>query len=135
MRTLVDTTVISQTIKPVPLPAVAGWWQKQHLDDLYLSALTIHELLYGFELLPLGSRRREFEGWLVEMVLPNFRGRILPVDMTVADRGGRLLAAAKGYGVYVGDALIAATAAVHAMPVATLNRKDFEHLDVELVDF
>lgn len=135
MRTLLDTTVVSQRIKPVPLPSVLHWWQKQPAEELYLSALTIHELRYGFELLQPGKRRRVFEGWLRDTVLPEFEGRILSVDATVADQAGRLLAAAKGHGIGVADALIAATAVIHELQVATLNWKHFERLGVELVEW
>ncbi len=135
MRTVLDTSVVSQRTKLTPDAAVVGWWKRQQTDNLYLSAVTFHELRYGVERLAAGKRRLAFERWLEESVLPMFAGRILPVDAAVADRSGRLLAAARGSGVDVGDAIIAATAKVHGMWVATLNKKHFERLEVKLVEW
>ena len=135
MRTVLDTSVVSQRVKANPVESVMTWWQRQSTEDLHLSAVTVHELRYGFELLDQGKRRRAFEHWLESTVLPMFDGRVLSVDLAVADRSGRLLAAAKGSGADVGDAIIAATALVHGMRLATLNRKHFERFGVELVEW
>ena len=88
-------------------------------------------------MLDVGKRRRELKAWLDNQVQVDFCGRILPVDATVAGLGGRILAASKisGLTAEVNDVLIAATAKVHVLRVATLNRKHFEHLGVELVTF
>ena len=84
-----------------------------------------------------GRRRSQIEAWYLAEVLGKFDGRILPVDSPVADASGRLLAEAKlsGRGAELGDVLIAATALVHGLQVVTLNRKDFEQLGVEIVEF
>jgi hypothetical protein len=99
--------------------------------------VVLHELRYGIELLPQGKRRDSLEVWLSKQVIPNFQGRIYPVDEVVADLSGRMLAAAKmaGHIAEANDTLIAATAKVHGLVVATLNRKHFELLGVPLVEF
>jgi predicted nucleic acid-binding protein len=88
-------------------------------------------------LLDEGARCRELEAWLTNRVLPDFSGRILPVDEAVAELSGRLLAREKKNKrtAEINDVLIAATARVHGLRVATLNHKHFEPLDVELVKF
>ncbi len=108
---LVDTNVLSQTVKPEPNIAVMNWWSQQSVSDLSISAITIHELRYGFELLPMGKKRRRLEAWLADQVLPVFRGRIVPLDDGIADLSGRLLADAKlsGHTADVSHAMIAAT--------------------------
>ena len=134
---LVDTNVVSQMRKPRPVPEVASWWRKHIMSEMFLSAVTLHELRFGIELAPSGAKRDGLEQWLVEYLIPAFAGRILPVDLSVADMCGRLAAKSKARGSSpeLADALIAATAKVHGLRVATLNRKHFDRLGVELVTF
>lgn len=137
MKYLLDTDVLSQTTKAKPHMGVFTWLRERQESDLCLSAITIEELRFGLELLPKGKRRRELESWLEDRVLRRFSGRILPVEERVADKCGKLFAAAKlaGHNLDIGDVLIAATASVHNLKVVTLNRKHFERLGVELVTF
>lgn len=137
MKYLLDTDVLSQTTKAKPHTGVISWLRGPQESDLYLSAITIEELRFGLELMPKGKRRRELESWLEDRVLRRFSGRIFPVEERVADKCGKLFAAAKlaGDNLDIGDVLIAATASVHNLKVVTLNRKHFERLGVELVQF
>jgi len=102
-----------------------------------MSVVVISELRFGIELRPPGKRQNELRSWLESRVLALFQGRILPVDERVADQCGRLIATAKkaGHSAEMADALIAATAMVHGLKLATLNRKHFERMGVELVTF
>jgi predicted nucleic acid-binding protein len=113
------------------------WMQQRPVSELHLSVVTVHELRFGIELAPTGAKRASLDQWLEMVVLPGLAGRILPVDAAVADTCGRLLAAAKkaGFNCELADSLIAATAVVYGLKVATLNRKHFEPLGVELVTF
>ncbi len=137
MRFLLDTNVVSQTAKIQPHPGVVRWWAQRSESELLISAVSIHELRYGIELLDAGARRRELEAWLTNRVLPDFAGRILPVDEAVADLSGRLLAREKKNKrtAEINDVLIAATASVHELQVATLNRDHFKWLGVQIVQF
>jgi predicted nucleic acid-binding protein len=137
LKFLLDTSVVSQTVKAQPHSGVLQWWAERREAELLISAVTIHELRYGIELLDEGARCRELEAWLTNRVLPDFSGRILPVDEAVAELSGRLLAREKKNKrtAEINDVLIAATARVHGLRVATLNHKHFEPLDVELVKF
>lgn len=137
MRFLLDTNVVSQTAKIQPHPGVVRWWAQRSESELLISAVNIHELRYGIELLDAGARRRELEAWLTNRVLPDFAGRILPVDEAVADLSGRLLAREKKNKrtAEINDVLIAATASVHELQVATLNRDHFKWLGVQIVQF
>jgi toxin FitB len=137
LKFLLDTNVVSQTAKVQPHSGAVKWWGERQESELAISAVTIHELRYGIELLDEGARRRELEAWFTNRVLPGFSGRILPVDEAVADLSGRLLAAKKKNKetAEINDILIAASAIVHGLRVATLNRTHFEGLGVELVEF
>jgi toxin FitB len=134
---LLDTDVLSQRPKAKPNDAVISWMRGIPAQDLWISSITIQEVRFGAELLDPGSRRREIEAWLEKDVLGGFRERILPVDAAIADTCGRFVAKAKreGHTAHLADALIAATALVHRLTVATLNRNHFGPLGVRMVRF
>lgn len=137
MRALIDTDVLSQLIKPKAVPGVLEWFDRQVESDLFLSAVSLFEIRNGIELLPQGKRRDAFDHWLSAEILLRFSGRILPVDERIADRCGRMAGKIhrEGYTAEATDIMIAATAEVHGLEVATLNLKHFERLGVELVNF
>jgi hypothetical protein len=125
---LLDTNVVSELRKIRLAKAdvrVATWADSVDAADLYLSVITIQELEIGVLLV---ERRDAAQGallraWLDAHVLPTFAGRILPVDIAVAQRGARLHVPDPRP---VRDGLIAATALVHGMTVVTRNVADFE---------
>jgi predicted nucleic acid-binding protein len=137
LKYLLDTDVISQRTKAQPVPEIATWLQTISEDDLCLSAVSIQEVRTGVESMPSGRKRRAVEAWLEDDLLRGFANRILVVDATVADLCGRLIAEASraGHMPSLGDALIAATARVHKLRLATLNRRHFKWLGAELVEF
>jgi predicted nucleic acid-binding protein len=134
---LLDTNVVSQTSKLHPDLAVMNWWKRQDELSLMLSAIVFQELRFGIEMLRPGSKRDRLEGWLEIRLRREFADRILPATVEIAELSGKLIAVRKK-GAHIldpADALIAATALVHGLQVATLNRKHFERLGVELVVF
>ena len=137
MNFLIDTSVISETRKEKPMAGVVKWWQRHSLSAMRLSVVTLHELRYGVEIAPLGAKRAGLERWVEEFVLRAFTGRILPVNIEVVENCARLMGACKtkGYQPEFAYALVAATARTYGLRVATLNRKDFARLGVELVEF
>lgn len=134
MSYLLDTNVVSEWVKPEPAPNVVVWLAEVDEDEAFLSVISIAELRRGIELLAAGRRRQRLEKWLSEDLADRFRGRILPIDLPVADAWGRITARATRAGRTVGtmDALVAATAEVHGLALATRNTKDFGHLGVSL---
>ena len=133
---VLDTNVVSE-LRKIRLgkadPQVTQWADSVEAGSLYLSAITVLELEIGI----LQIERRDAEqgavlrAWLETKVLPEFRGRILPIDTTVAQRCA---------GLHVPDpraerdALIAATALVHGMTVVTRNLADFRGTGVSLLN-
>jgi len=100
---------------------------------LFLSVLTLGELRKGIEGMNDATRRRALLDWL-EAELPDFfTGRILPVDAHVADRWGRLVAAASRP-VPAIDSLLAATAAHHGLSLVTRNGRDFADLGLDVIN-
>lgn len=124
---LLDTNVVSE-LRKIRLGKadahVAAWADSVDADDLYLSVITLQELEIG---VLLAERRDPSQGavfreWLDAHVLPAFNGRILAVDIAVAQRCARLHVPDPRP---IRDALIAATALVHGMTVVTRNTSDF----------
>ena len=133
---LLDTNVVSE-LRKIRLGKanrhVAKWADSVDAADLFLSAITIQELEMGVLL----AERRDpsqgaiFRAWLNSHVLPAFTGRVLPVDIAVAQRSARLHVPDPRP---VRDALIAATALVHGMTVVTRNVADFEPTGVLILN-
>ena len=120
MSYLVDTNVISEVRKGRRCdPNVARWYDALTDADLYLSVLTLGEIRKGIELARPHdpSQAAALDRWL-ETVQDAFGPRLLPVDRAVADEWGRMNAP---YPVAVVDGLLAATARVHGLTLATRN--------------
>lgn len=128
MNFLLDTNVVSESMKPRPNPGVTGWLAKVSEDNVYLSVVTLTELRYGIERLAQGSRRRRLDDWLQRDLLLRFEGRIIPIDSVVADACGRLVARSEttGHPIEPRDAFIAATTEVYDMTLVTRDASDFQ---------
>jgi predicted nucleic acid-binding protein len=133
---VLDTNVVSELRKIRAGKGdahVAAWSGSVHTGDLFLSAMTIHELELG---VLLAERKDPPQGavlqaWLEDYVLPGFEGRILPIDTAVARRSAQLHVPDPHS---PRDALIAATALVHGMTVVTRNLADFRRSGVRLLN-
>ncbi len=137
MKYLLDTDVVSQYTKLPPNPRVDAWMQRTDDSDMYISDITYAELWYGINLLPEGKRRTDLEEWIEDDLYIQFFNRVVGMGLSAAQRYGSLLARAekKGFSPSAMDTLIAAIAVDNGMVIATLNRKDFEQLGVETVEF
>lgn len=136
MSYLLDTNVVSELRKIGDGKAdakVAAWVDAEDAESFFISAITILELERGV----LAIQRRDaaqgarLRAWLDIHVRPEFAGRILPVDEQIATRCAHLHIPDRRNEV---DALIAATALVHGLTVATRNVRDFEGTGVVVVN-
>jgi hypothetical protein len=132
-----DTDVISQLVKSPGRKEVLEWIEAQRESDLHISVITIMEIRAGITEMSPGRRRDAYEHFLTQEVMVRFFSRILPIDERIADECGRMVGEneRRGHHPSATDALLAATANVHGLTIATLNRKHFERLGVELVEF
>lgn len=126
MKYLLDASALSELAKPRPEPKVVRWIDERDEAALFLSVLTLGELHKGIARLPQGPRRNRLSDWVDEELARRFEGRVLPVDLEVAEEWGRLQgrAASRGEPLPVVDSLIAATALVHHLTVVTRDVKD-----------
>lgn len=133
MSYLLDTNVISESIRRSPDKAVIAWLQQVPGEAIYVSVLTLGEIRKGIEGLQDHPRREKLRVWLEHDLSEWFAGRVLPVNMSVADRWGRLLASA-GRPLPSIDSLLAATALHHELRLVTRNTRDFDVPGLELID-
>ncbi len=113
--------MISELVKPRPEANVTAWIEDTDESLLYLSVLTFGEIRRGIAALPQSRRRATLEAWLDKDLRTRFEGRILIIDLEVADRWGLLTAAARKSGIVlpVIDGLLAATALKHNLTLVT----------------
>ena len=134
--TLLDTNVISELMKATPEPAVFSWMSLQPPGDLFISTISMAEILFGIELLPKGKRR---DGLLQEAETTfrrDFAGRVLAFDEQAARTFGSIVAARRLHGRPIGiaDGQIAAIARCHQASLATRDTGDFEGCGLRLVN-
>ena len=132
---LLDTNVISEMVKPRPDAGVIRWVSSADESLLHFSVVTIGEIRKGIASRIEAARKAQLESWLREMV-GRFSDRILPVDLAVADRWGRLSAAckAKGLALPVIDGLLAATALQYDLTFVTRNVGDVQGTGVDVLN-
>jgi len=81
---LLDTNVVSEWIKPRPNAGVVSWLHETDEDRTFLSVITLMELRYGVERMPVGNPRVRLDDWIVNELTLRFEGRILPINPIVA---------------------------------------------------
>lgn len=130
-RFLLDTNVVSELRKPKPHGAVVAWLQRLRDDQLFLSAVTLGELQAGIERVrPQDARKaQEIESWVDQLAASI---QVLPMDALCFREWARLMNGKSD--TLLEDAMIAATARIHGLTVATRNKRDFEALDVSLLN-
>jgi len=132
---LLDTNVVSEAMTRAPDPRVRGWLDVQLVESLFLSSITVAELLFGIGALPAG-RRKEALGAALNDVLDTFATRILPFDTTAARCYADLAVAARasGQGFPLPDGYIAAIAAAHGFAVASRDATAFTAAGLTVID-
>jgi len=130
-RYLLDTNVISELRKTRPHGAVVAWLETLRAEQIFLSAVTMGELQTGVELTRGQdlAKANEIEIWLTSVEM-SFA--FIPMDSACFREWSRLMAGKPDS--LREDGMIAATARVHGLTVATRDEKDFKHLGVEIVN-
>lgn len=133
---LLDTNVPSEMTRSRPSPRVEDWLNAVDDELLYLSVVSLSEILRGVHRLGPGQHQARLEQWLNETLRPWFAGRILPIGQRVAERLGRMAGERdrKGRPLPFADGLIAATALEYDLTIVTRNVSDFAELGVALLN-
>ncbi|MEO8127824.1 MAG: PIN domain-containing protein [Bryobacteraceae bacterium] len=132
MKYLADANVLSEPTKLTPDPRAVAWL-REHEREIAVDPVILGELRFGILILPRGSKRTALERWFEAGA-----GRLhcLPWDADTGLQWAELLAhlRATGKAMPIKDSLIAATALVHGLAVATRNRSDFVNTGLHIVD-
>jgi predicted nucleic acid-binding protein len=131
IRYLIDTNVVSELRKPKPYGAVVIWLQSLELGQGFFSAVTFGETPKGVEL----TRRQDpikandIEGWAAQLERAS---QVLSMDAACFREYARLMH--RRSGTLGEDAMIAATARVCGVTVATRNERDFAYFEVAVLN-
>ncbi len=132
---VLDTNVVSEAMKPEPHPGVRAWLNDQAAETLYLSSVTLAELLFGIGVLPAG-KRKDMLAQAIDGMMGLFRNRVLPFDIDAARHYADLAVRAKtgGRGFPTPDGYIAAIAVSRGFIVASRDTAPFEAAGVSVIN-
>ncbi|MCC2646928.1 MAG: PilT protein-like protein [Rickettsiaceae bacterium] len=133
MNYLLDTNIISELVKANPNKNLKTWLSNIPSNNLYLSVLTLGEIRKGLEGIKDYARKEKIRLWLEQELPLWFNNRILPIDLFVADRWGRMLGEAERPLPAI-DSLIAATALHYDLIMVTRNIEDFDYPGLEVIN-
>ena len=135
MRVLLDTCVLSELRQTHGNAGVRQAVEAIDSDDLFVSVLSIGEIVKGITLLKDSVNRRALQGWL-QTLERFYADRLLPVDLETSRIWGEITAAAQkaGQTIPASDGLIAATARRHGLHVMTRNVGDFKPTGALLIN-
>ena len=133
---VLDTNVVSETMRPRPATAVLAWLDRQQTDQLWLTAVNVAELMFGVARLPQGARQLQLADAIAAMLDEDFAGRVLSFDADAAAAYAELATGRERAGrpIAMADAQIAAICLHHGATLATRNAKDFDGLGLSLVN-
>jgi toxin FitB len=133
---VLDTNIVSEVSHERSNPAVVTWLRGQDEDDLYLCIPVIAELSFGAKRFMLRNGNPKYLIAFERLVQGQFHNRILPMDVIAAEKYGELYAEREASGRPIGimDAMIAAICLVNDATLATRNVRDFDGLDLKLVN-
>ncbi len=136
MRWLLDTNVVSETVRGNPDRAVLSWIARQPDDLTAISVVTLAELESGLLSTVDQKKRDSLSRWLEGTVMPWIGQRTLPLSLKILTdwvQLGRILAA-KGMTRNPADLLIASTARIHDLILVSRNSRDFAGTGVVIYD-
>lgn len=133
---LLDTCVFSELTKKEPSKSVIKWLLEREEGLFYVSALSFGEIKKGIEKVSESKKKEKLENWFQDFLLPRFWHKIITLDGKVANEWGQLMAQVemKGRSLPVIDSLIAATALAHQLKIVTRKTKDFDGLQIPIIN-
>jgi hypothetical protein len=133
---IVDTNVLSEAMRQRPEPRVAAWLDQQPEAEMFTTAITKAEILFGIEITPLGKKRTRLMAGAERIFLGTLSGHILAFDDEAASHYAHIAALrrAQGREMQEADAQIAAIARLHKATLATHDVSDFEGCGIRVVN-
>ena len=131
---IIDTNVVSETMKPAPDEHVLTWLAG-HVSEVTITSITVGELCAGMEVLPDGHRKGELQR-LLDGVFSAYRDIIVGYDAQAGESYGTVVAKRRAAGrpVTTEDAMIAAICLSRGLWLATRNTKDFSGLGLTVIN-
>jgi len=133
---VLDTNVISETMRRGPAIAVIEFLDGLNADDVFVTSLTVAEIRFGLGRLPVGNRRDALTSAADLAFNGRFEGRVLAFDTDAAEAYGHIASRRQTIGrpLPLVDAMIASICVVHSATLVTRNAKDFEGLGLSLIN-
>lgn len=133
---IADTNVLSEAMRERPEPRVAAWLEQQPAAEMFTTAITKAEILYGIEIAPPGRKRTRWMTGAEQIFVGMLSGRILPFDDEAATHYAEIAALrrARGREMQEADAQIAAICRLHGATLATRDIRDFEYCGIRVVN-
>jgi hypothetical protein len=133
---VLDTNVVSELMRAEPSSEVVAWVDRQVADDVFLTAVTLAEVLFGIARLPDGRRKQSLADLVEATVADDFDHRVAAFDAPAAVHYADIAARREHAGrrISAADALIAAICRSHGAVLATRNVDDFGGVGITVVD-
>jgi toxin FitB len=133
---ILDTNVISEILRQEPNETVASWFESQPRHQLFTTAVTQAEILYGIRLLPKGNRRQKLLDVAQLIFEEDLESRILPFGGDASAHYAEIAAARRSSGRPISqfDAMIASIARLHNAKIVTRNTSDFDTCGIDLIN-
>ena len=133
---IVDTNVVSDRMRLEPSIRVRHWLEAVDDSELYTTAISQSEILYGIAILPEGKRRSDFEAAAHRVFSEDFAERVLPFDERAAGYYASITSdrRRRGKPIAIFDAMIASIALSNDATLATRNVRDFVGTGIRVID-
>ena len=133
---VLDTNVLSETLKPLPNAAVVAWMAAQPRSTLFTTTVVEAEILYGVAVLADGARKTQLQAALKAIFTEDLSGQVIPFDRDCAEAYAGIAANRKNSGQPISqfDAMIAAASASRGATLATRNLRDFADCGIRLIN-
>jgi predicted nucleic acid-binding protein len=133
---ILDTNVLSAMVQPRPDEHVVAWLDKQARSSMWITSVTIFEIQFGLQILPVGKKRSLLTRTFESVLTDDIGGRVAPFDTTAAEHSAELMALRhkQGRPVELRDTMIAGIALACHATLATRNVSHFEDLSVPVVN-
>lgn len=133
---ILDTNVLSALMLPQPEVAVLRWLDHQPETSIWTTSITLMELRYGLESIPIGHRRERMMQALEAVLGNEIEGRYVSFDVPAAEQAAKLMALRKltGRPGEIRDTMIAGIVLATRATLATRNTSHFADLSVPVVN-